>query len=70
MFYTDGDAQYDPAEMTLLWDRMGADVDLVNGYKISRSDPMHRIFIGRHVPPHREARSSVSRCAMSTATSA
>jgi len=47
VFYTDGDAQYDPAEMTLLWDRMAADVDLVNGYKISRSDPMHRIFIGR-----------------------
>ena len=23
------------------------DVDLVNGYKISRSDPMHRIVIGR-----------------------
>ena len=47
VFYTDGDAQYDPAEMTLLWDRMAADVDLVNGYKISRSDPMHRILIGR-----------------------
>jgi glycosyltransferase involved in cell wall biosynthesis len=49
VFYTDGDAQYDPAEMTLLWDRLMADdrVDLVNGYKISRSDPMHRIIIGR-----------------------
>jgi glycosyltransferase involved in cell wall biosynthesis len=49
VFYTDGDAQYDPAEMTLLWDRFMAaeDVDLVNGYKISRSDPMHRIVIGR-----------------------
>jgi glycosyltransferase involved in cell wall biosynthesis len=47
VFYTDGDAQYDPAEMELLWVRMGAGVDLVNGYKISRSDPWHRIFIGR-----------------------
>jgi glycosyltransferase involved in cell wall biosynthesis len=47
VFYTDGDAQYDPAEMTLLWDKMTADVDWVNGYKISRSDPMHRIIIGR-----------------------
>ncbi len=47
VFYTDGDAQYDPAEMTLLWDRMAGDVDLVNGYKISRSDPLHRILIGR-----------------------
>jgi glycosyltransferase involved in cell wall biosynthesis len=49
VFYTDGDAQYDPAEMTVLWDRLMADtsVDLVNGYKISRSDPFHRIVIGR-----------------------
>jgi glycosyltransferase involved in cell wall biosynthesis len=47
VFYTDGDAQYDPAEMTVLWEQMTADVDWVNGYKISRSDPMHRIIIGR-----------------------
>ena len=47
IFYTDGDAQYDPAELAALWDRMGEDVDLVNGYKISRSDPFHRIVIGR-----------------------
>jgi glycosyltransferase involved in cell wall biosynthesis len=47
VFYTDGDAQYDPAEMDVLWARMSIDVDMVNGYKISRSDPMHRIVIGR-----------------------
>ena len=47
VFYTDGDAQYDPAEMTLLWRRFDDSVDLVNGYKISRSDPLHRIIIGR-----------------------
>ena len=47
IFYTDGDAQYDPAEMEVLWQRLGDDVDLVNGYKISRSDPLHRIIIGR-----------------------
>jgi len=47
VFYTDGDAQYDPAEVALLWDRMTEGVDLVNGYKISRSDPLHRIVIGR-----------------------
>jgi glycosyltransferase involved in cell wall biosynthesis len=47
IFYTDGDAQYDPAEMALLWQQMQPGVDLVNGYKISRSDPLHRIFIGR-----------------------
>jgi glycosyltransferase involved in cell wall biosynthesis len=47
VFYTDGDAQYDPAEMAALWERMDESVDLVNGFKISRSDPFHRIFIGR-----------------------
>ena len=47
IFYTDGDAQYDPTEMALLWQRFGPDTDLVNGYKISRSDPLHRIVIGR-----------------------
>ena len=47
IFYTDGDAQYDPAEMALLWAEMREGVDIVNGYKISRSDPLHRIVIGR-----------------------
>jgi glycosyltransferase involved in cell wall biosynthesis len=47
VFYTDGDAQYDPSEMALLWSRLTDAVDLVNGYKISRSDPLHRVVIGR-----------------------
>jgi glycosyltransferase involved in cell wall biosynthesis len=47
IFYTDGDAQYDPAELADLWAKMAESVDLVNGYKISRSDPLHRIVIGR-----------------------
>jgi len=47
VFYTDGDAQYDPREMTRLWAAMSADVDFVNGYKISRHDPLHRVVIGR-----------------------
>jgi len=47
VFYTDGDAQYDPAEMTVLWDKMSPDVDWVNGWKFSRADPLHRIIIGR-----------------------
>jgi glycosyltransferase involved in cell wall biosynthesis len=47
IFYTDGDAQYDPAELAVLWPRLTRDVDLVNGYKISRSDPWHRVIIGR-----------------------
>ena len=47
VFYTDGDAQYDPSEMALLWQTMTDEVDWVNGWKISRSDPLHRIIIGR-----------------------
>jgi glycosyltransferase involved in cell wall biosynthesis len=47
IFYTDGDAQYDPAELAALWARMTPRIDLVNGYKISRSDPAHRVVIGR-----------------------
>jgi glycosyltransferase involved in cell wall biosynthesis len=45
--YTDGDAQYDPSEIGVLWNAFRADVDVVTGYKISRSDPIHRIVIGR-----------------------
>ena len=45
--YTDGDAQYDPSEIAALWERLGDDADMVTGYKISRSDPLHRIVIGR-----------------------
>jgi glycosyltransferase involved in cell wall biosynthesis len=47
IFYTDGDAQYDPREMKRLYDVWSDAVDFVNGYKISRSDPLHRIIIGR-----------------------
>ncbi|HEV8319337.1 MAG TPA: glycosyltransferase family 2 protein [Vicinamibacterales bacterium] len=45
--YTDGDAQYDPAELEMLWNRLTPDADMVNGFKISRADPLHRIIIGR-----------------------
>ncbi|MGH8185909.1 MAG: glycosyltransferase family 2 protein, partial [Steroidobacteraceae bacterium] len=45
--YTDGDAQYDPGEIEVLWTQLTPDADMVNGYKISRSDPLHRIVIGR-----------------------
>jgi len=47
IFYTDGDAQYDPWEMSELWSRRAPGIDMVNGYKISRSDPFHRVVIGR-----------------------
>ncbi len=47
IFYTDGDGQYDPSEIKLLLPEMKPGIDVVNGYKISRSDPLHRIIIGR-----------------------
>jgi glycosyltransferase involved in cell wall biosynthesis len=47
VFYTDGDAQYDPREIKLLLAALTPDVDMVNGYKIERHDPLHRIVIGR-----------------------
>lgn len=46
VFYTDGDGQYDVLELPKLLQRMGADVGLVNGYKLERNDPQHRIVIG------------------------
>ncbi len=47
VFYTDGDAQYDPGEVAALWHSLTDQVDWVNGWKRSRSDPWHRIIIGR-----------------------
>lgn len=47
VFYTDGDAQYDPRELKNLVDALGEGVDVVNGYKIDRSDPLIRKIIGR-----------------------
>src|SRR4029450_752720 len=44
---TDGDAQYDPREMTRLFEAFGPNVDFVNGLKIARQDPLHRKIIGR-----------------------
>jgi glycosyltransferase involved in cell wall biosynthesis len=46
VFYTDGDGQYDVKELPKLLDRMSSEVGLVNGYKLERNDPQHRIWIG------------------------
>lgn len=46
VFYTDGDGQYDPGELPALLERMGPKTGLVNGYKIERNDPVHRVWIG------------------------
>jgi glycosyltransferase involved in cell wall biosynthesis len=47
IFYTDGDAQYDPRELKDLVEGLRDGVDVVNGYKIGRSDPWIRKVIGR-----------------------
>lgn len=47
IFYTDGDAQYDVRELEVLLQAAGPEVDIVQGYKIARGDPMHRQVIGR-----------------------
>ncbi len=47
IFYTDGDFQYDPSELRLLLPALRDGVDVVNGYKVCRADPIHRKIIGR-----------------------
>jgi glycosyltransferase involved in cell wall biosynthesis len=47
VFYTDGDGQYDVLELKKLLPVLQEGVDVVNGYKIARSDPWHRIVIGK-----------------------
>lgn len=47
IFYTDGDCQYDVREMERLFEFANDNVDIVQGYKITRNDPFHRIVIGR-----------------------
>jgi glycosyltransferase involved in cell wall biosynthesis len=46
VFYTDGDGQYDPGELPRLLDLVGPATGLVNGYKLERHDPRHRVWIG------------------------
>jgi glycosyltransferase involved in cell wall biosynthesis len=47
IFYTDGDAQYDVRDLYKLHPLMTDNVDIVQGYKLKRSDPWYRIAIGR-----------------------
>ncbi len=46
IFYTDGDGQYDARAMTVLFPLMRDGVDVVNGYKIKRSDNLRRKVLG------------------------
>jgi len=47
VFYTDGDGQYDPAELELLVAKATDGVDVVQGYKLNRADNVARRAIGR-----------------------
>ena len=46
IFYTDGDGQYDLQEMLNLLPLITDDCDVVNGYKLRRSDGLHRRLLG------------------------
>lgn len=47
IFYTDGDAQYDVRDLHALLEEFTDDIDMVQGFKISRNDPWYRKVIGR-----------------------
>lgn len=47
IFYTDGDAQYNPLELVNLVNALHDGIDVVNGYKITRHDPLFRKIIGK-----------------------
>ncbi len=46
IFYTDGDGQYDPMELEKLVQKLDPHIDVVNGYKSRRNDPISRRAIG------------------------
>ncbi len=46
VFYTDGDGQYDVNELIKLIPLMVDGVEVVNGYKIKRSDSKRRVILG------------------------
>ena len=47
VFYTDGDGQYDVSELPNLMALVQDGVGLVNGFKLERNDPWHRVWIGK-----------------------
>ena len=70
IFYTDGDAQYDPSEMELLWPKMVAGR---RSRQRLQDQPLRSVASHRHradLSSHREDACSGCRCATSTAISA
>src|SRR3989338_4840617 len=47
IFYTDGDGQYDVRELPKLMDALKGGIDIVNGFKLKRSDSFYRVIIGK-----------------------
>lgn len=47
IFYTDGDAQYDPRDLRVFFKKKLEKVDIINGYKIKRADPWYRKLTGK-----------------------
>jgi glycosyltransferase involved in cell wall biosynthesis len=56
VFYTDGDAQFDPRELPRLVERLAPGVDYVSGYRKRRADPPLRVLVGN--PYHRLVRAA------------
>lgn len=56
VFYTDGDAQFDPRELSRLYQALAPDVDYVSGYRRRRADPLLRVLVGN--PYHRFVRAA------------
>ena len=46
VFYTDGDGQYDVSDLSWLHASLADGVDVINGYKTTRSDAAHRRVLG------------------------
>ena len=46
VFYTDGDAQYDVAELRKVLALVNDGIDVVQGYKLTRQDAWYRVLIG------------------------
>ena len=70
IFYTDGDAQYDPVEMVALWAQ--PDAGRGSGERL-QDQPIGSAASHHHrpdLPPHRVAALRPEACATSTATSA
>jgi glycosyltransferase involved in cell wall biosynthesis len=47
VFYTDGDGQFDPAELELLVEHASESIDVVQGWKLRRADSVLRRVVGR-----------------------